>query len=389
MKKNYAAVVSVFLTAASVSMAQNPVPYQDTYEGYGVGSNLVGTVWQGDTNAALAIVTNLIPTEPSVGYPVAAAAHTKVMAFSDGTLTNVFDGTTSNLTVVAFDTMIRPVFAERPESAQMGAVSNSQVSIYIDTNGYVNVYHGVLAAPFPGTPDSTQWTALTNATQISSGSWSRLTLVMNYDAAGPISMYKVSVNGTFINSPEGYVSPDVGAAKDGPWFISPKWNDVDLRLHSIILSGSGMLDDLVVATNDITFSVGAQYATNGTPVAWMQAQGLNTNGLNTWDDVALADEDGDGASTWTEWIAGTSPTNAASKLFIVSITMSNSVPILKWVGTTNAVYPYVIQWSSNLMSIGAWTSATNNLPKVEGTNTITLPAAPFAPAFMRVNVSTN
>lgn len=385
MKKTCSAIVTVLCVAASASMAQNAVPYQETYEGYAEGSNLVGTVWQGAAGSAIAVVTNGTPTEPTVGYPV-PGNHYKVLAFSDGPITNVFDGTTSNLTVVAFDTMIKPVFAEPPSGTQMEAISNSQMSLYIDTNGYVNVFHGIQNNQLPADPnDGWAWTTLTNTTPISSGSWVRVTVVMNYDSVvnGPISMFKVAVNGTFLNSPDAYSEADISKAKDGPWFVSPKWT-ADLRMHSIILNGSGMMDDTVVSTNEISYSV--MVATNGTPIQWMLAQGLTTNvTYPTWNDVALGDEDGDGAPTWAEHIAGTRPNDPTSKLFIISSTISNGLPILKWIGTTNALNPYTIQWSSNLMSISSWINATN-LPKVEGTNQVTLPPAVINPAFLRVTV---
>ena len=396
MKKYCGAMVSVLFAAVSVSLAQNSVPYQDTYEQYTAGSNLVGTVWQGDTSSAQAVVTNGTPDAPSVGYPVPAAPHTQVMAFSNGPITNEFDGTTSNLTVVAIDTMVQPVFAEPPAGSQMAAVSNSQMSLYVDTNGYLNVYHGYLSGTIPGSPDSTQWTTLTGGSQLTNGSWCRLTVVMNYDTSiAPIAMFKVGVNGTFINSSEGYLSADVSTSKGGPWFISPTWTDADLRMHRVVLSGTGKMDDMVVATNEVAFTPAAeQYTTNGTSVSWLQAYFGNTNTpphyYANWDAAAADDPDQDGAPTWAEFIAGTDPTNATSKLVIVSSTFSNGVPILKWIGSSKAQSPYSVEWSSNLMSITSWSTPTSGLPQADGTNQVTLPAPTFTPAFMRVNVtSTN
>jgi hypothetical protein len=394
MKKCFAMVVSVLWVTGSVSMAQitNPIPYADTYESdkYAAGSNLVGTVWQGVTGTSLAVVTNLTYT-PTAGYPVTNANHFQVMAFSDGPITNEFNGT--SLTTVALDTMIKPMFAEPPSGSQMAAVSNSQVSLYIGTNGYVNVYHGVLASTIPGTPDSTQWTELTSGAQISSGSWCRLTLVMNYDTSvAPIAMFKVLVNGNLISAPNGYPGADVSTgATGGPWFISPKWDDANLALHRIVLSGSGMLDDMVVTTNSITYAAAEQYATNGVPIQWMLDRGMNTNGTyTTYDQLALGDWDNDGAPTWTERLAGTDPTNETSKLVIISSTIVNGFPVLKWIGTTNAMNPYNIQWSSNLTIISGWTTITSGLPRgdsTHSTNEVTLPAAPYTPAFLRVTVT--
>lgn len=396
MKNGSMALVLALWAAASTSMAQNSVPHQDSYEGYAVGSNLVGAVWQGNTNSANALVTNGTPTEPSVGYPITNANHLKVMAFSEGPITNEFDGSTAGLTVVALDTMVQPIFAEGPAGDQLASVSNSQASLYIATNGYVNVYNGVIPDPYPETPTSLRWTALTNTTPLTPGDWVRLTVVMNYNPSGPIAMFKVGINGKFIESTEGYADHDVGGAPGGPWFVSPNglptggWASYDLRFHRIVLSGSGKLDDLVVATNETTFTTQSQqYATNGVPIDWMSVTyNISTNSTNTtWDLVALDDPDHDGAPTWTEYIAGTDPTNPSSKLVIVSSTISNGFPVLKWIGSANARSPYIIQWSSNLTSIAAWTNTPVSKTQTEGINEVTLPNPGFSPAFLRVTVT--
>lgn len=392
MKNGSMALVLALWAAASTSMAQNSVPHQDSYEGYAVGSNLVGAVWQGNTNSANALVTNGTPTEPSVGYPITNANHLKVMAFSEGPITNEFDGSTAGLTVVALDTMVQPIFAEGPAGDQLVSITNSQVSLYMWTNGFLNVFHGIQNYASPSDPnDGWAWTTLTNTTAITPGAWFRLSIVMNYDSVvnGPVSMFKVAINGTFINSPDAYSLPDISSSKNGPWFVSPKWT-ADLRMHRIILSGSGKLDDLVVATNETTFTTQSQqYATNGVPIDWMSVTyNISTNSTNTtWDLVALDDPDHDGAPTWTEYIAGTDPTNPSSKLVIVSSTISNGFPVLKWIGSANARSPYIIQWSSNLTSIAAWTNTPVSKTQTEGINEVTLPNPGFSPAFLRVTVT--
>ena len=382
MKKYYGAIVSVLWTATSVSMAQNPVPYADTYESYATGSNLVGTVWQGA--GAMAVVSNgaPTPTQSKVDYPVPAADHYKVMAFSDGTITNEFDGT--SLTLVALDTMIKPVFSEPPTGDQMTAVSNSQVSIYIGTNGLVNLWHGTGAGWSPASGKT--WSEYSQIS-LTSGTWVRLTLTIKYLSdpdSGNVTMIKPTINGQDLTNSLGWSTFDPSAAPNGGAWLKTANNDT--QFHRVVLSGSGMLDDMVVATNDIAFNV--MVASNGAPIAWMQAQGLTTNvDYPTWDTVAMGDQDNDGVATWAEYFAGTAPTNETSKLIIVSATYSNGAPILKWLGTTNALNQYLIQWSSNLMSVSSWMTATN-LPQTEGTNTVTLPAPTGDKAFIRVNVPT-
>jgi hypothetical protein len=383
MKKSFPVIVSVLCAVASVSMAQHAVPYVDTYEGYAPGSNLVGSVWQGDTNTSLAVVTSLTYAPPSVGYSVTNPPdHTKVMAFSDGTITNEFDGT--SLTLVAIDTMIKPVFAEPPTTG-LEAISNSQATLFIDTNGFINIFHAkYLENDEPATQSAWAWSVLSNGVpKLETNKWLRLTMTINYSPS--VVMFKVALNGTTISGAEGFTSPTVATTKNGPWFAAPA-NNAGM-LHRVVLSGSGMLDDMVVGTNEVTFPEGPLYAANGVPVSWMETSGLSTNSTNTtWDAVALADDDSDGVTNWQEWVTGTSPTNWSSKLIIVSSTYSNGFPILKWIGSASAQNNYTIQWSSNLLSVLAWTNAIENWPKTDGTNEVTLPAPTVSPAFLRVTV---
>jgi hypothetical protein len=392
MKKCFAMVVSALWVTGSVSMAQitNPIPYADTYENYSAGSNLVGTVWQGDISNARAVVTGLVYTPPSVGYSVTnPPTHAQVMAFSDGPITNEFDGT--SLTAVAIDTMIKPMFAETPSGSQMGAVSNSQMSLFVDTNGFLNIFHAKYAEfDEPGSQYNWGWSILSNGvTKLDTNDWIRLTITMNYNPT--LVMYKVALNGTTISGAEGFISTTVATNKNGSWFAAPA-NNAGM-LQRIVLSGSGLLDDMVVTTNAITYgSQGLGNATNGVPIQWMLDRGMVTNSTYpTYDQLALGDWDNDGAPTWTERLAGTDPTNEFSKLVIISSTIVNGLPVLKWIGTTNAMNTYNIQWSSNLTIISGWTTPTGGLPKGNSsfsTNEVTLPSAPnFTPVFMRVTVT--
>lgn len=394
MKNVFIAMVFVLSVTATLSMAQNPVPYTDTYEDYASGSNLIGSVWQGDTNSVTAIATNLTYPAPGMGYPTNAPSHTNVMAFGGGTISNEFNA--SSFTLVALDTMIKPVFAEPPLGDQMVAVSNSQVSMYIGTNQLVNIWHGT--GDGWALPGAIQWSEFAQMT-ISTSDWIRVTMTFNYlydefDTGARVAMFKTAINGVALTNSLGKSVANPAMAPDGgPWFKAGLWTETELdcKFHRVVLSGSGLVDDMVITTNEIAFNppVGPAYATNGTAIAWMQQQGLNTNGVNTWDDVALADDDGDGIPNWSEYYAGTQPTNAASKLMIVSLTYSNGLPHLKWIGSSNALAPYAVQWSSNLMSILNWTPATNNLPNTQGTNEAPLPLPVSNPGFLQVIVDTN
>ena len=87
------------------------------------------------------------------------------------------------------------------------------------------------------------------------------------------------------------------------------------------------------------------------------------------------------------WLSRGLPGDPVDRLInAMSATYSNGFPILKWIGTTNARAPYIIQWSSNLLSVLAWTNSSASLTQSEGTNEVTLPTPPVTPSFLRVTV---
>ena len=69
----------------------------------------------------------------------------------------------------------------------------------------------------------------------------------------------------------------------------------------------------------------------------------------------LADPDGDGFPNWMEYLAGTNPTNAASKLRFTGIQSQlvngQSQIVLHWLTAPGKAYE--VQWSSSLPG-GAW-----------------------------------
>ncbi|HEX9047987.1 MAG TPA: thrombospondin type 3 repeat-containing protein, partial [Verrucomicrobiae bacterium] len=51
------------------------------------------------------------------------------------------------------------------------------------------------------------------------------------------------------------------------------------------------------------------------------------------------DTDGDGLTDYAEFIAGTNPTNAASRFYFVSAALgTNSTPVIAWTAVTNRLY---------------------------------------------------
>jgi hypothetical protein len=100
---------------------------------------------------------------------------------------------------------------------------------------------------------------------------------------------------------------------------------------------------------------------------------VNSNGISdSWErdyfDVAstnrtqLTDTDHDGMTDYAEFIAGTNPTNAASRFYFIGENLqSNRLVQMQWTVSTNRLYQ--VNVSSNLLgwsSVTAWMQASNN-----------------------------
>ena len=83
------------------------------------------------------------------------------------------------------------------------------------------------------------------------------------------------------------------------------------------------------------------------PYPWMAQYGLTNSGA-TFDQAAIADQDGDGLSAWQEYIAGTDPTNAASCLKATQTTVRSNLNVIAWSPVSGRVYS--VYWSTNLMN---------------------------------------
>ena len=92
--------------------------------------------------------------------------------------------------------------------------------------------------------------------------------------------------------------------------------------------------NLVVTSNLTVWAVFAETTyTNDTPEAWLDGYQLPTS-----DAGALGDTDGDGMLAWEEFIAGTIPTNGASRLWVTNHLQQAGGTLLRWPVVTGRTY---------------------------------------------------
>ncbi|MFA5689050.1 MAG: hypothetical protein WC959_07870 [Kiritimatiellales bacterium] len=90
----------------------------------------------------------------------------------------------------------------------------------------------------------------------------------------------------------------------------------------------------------------------GTPLAWLEQNGIvpPAEGPMDWDALDLEDSDGDGIPNWQEYRDGTDPRDAESLLKFVTIEWCNDDKFyLEWLGGTNGLgTPYDIEFTPTL-----------------------------------------
>jgi len=112
---------------------------------------------------------------------------------------------------------------------------------------------------------------------------------------------------------------------------------------------------------------------------WLQGYGLPTAA-----SAIYADSDQDGLNNWQEWMAGTSPTNAASVLFLELPVVGPGTVTLTWPSVTNRAY--FVERATGLMPSVFFLLQTN-IAGLPGTTSFIDTSPPLsAPAYYRVGV---
>lgn len=130
-------------------------------------------------------------------------------------------------------------------------------------------------------------------------------------------------------------------------------------------------------------SVTAGFAQNVTSNTATPEWWLAQYGLTNFTSDAAADTDGDGLSTWQEYIAGTDPTNAASCLQITGGSVNAQQAVIRWSSASNRLYS--ISRTTNLLEPFSILSGASNLPATPPENTYTNPSGGNA-AYYRIGV---
>ena len=286
-------------------------------------------------------------------------------------------------------------------------MTNAQFALCITTNRHLAVWN----CPAPPAP-ACEWTELLDTDVLPDG-YVRVTVEMAYarDTNGYFS-YRVWANGAPSSNPKAWyaaanptrnsfnritaegafrmddltvraVSPfspvSIIASSAGYGTISPAGTNVvpygstasftntpSPRYHvgSVAVDGSGVGAPLVytftnvTASHTIAASFAADTVSSNTPTWWLEE--ANPAWAGDFEAAATADQDGDGAYTWQEYISGTSPTNSAS-VFDVTIARSNGmdvvriptiVPGARYEGLTRY---YSLECATNLVT-GSWAS---------------------------------
>ena len=164
---------------------------------------------------------------------------------------------------------------------------------------------------------------------------------------------------------------------------------------------TGQLDYYINGTNRISFNVGALPTTNTTTMSmFIQAYGWWTGHYLLLDDfmvtqeipaspVETRDSDDDTMPDWAELLAGTSLSNANSRLTVQNGQQSEITPggfALEWASVSGVFYS--VNRATNLLdSPNCFVPLETNIPGLPGSTTYTDTNPPaFGPSFYRINV---
>ena len=279
------------LTWSSVTNPALPLLATDSFERYAVGAEPADMAegWSGD--GVVAEVSYSPATPP--GYPLQGESHSRVLLVDGDALRSyvALPGAGSR-----FDAMLR-VSRQRPDSP-LPAVDSAtdRLMLFFDLDGHPRLRH--MAANASGVID----TVLSDRSY-ADGDWVRVSFML--EPSGGVLWCQVWIDGEPALTTAGVRSP-TDTRSPGPWHRCMPVPGAFAGISSVLFRGTGAVDDLMLSESARAFEFdvsSGSVRTNGVPKKWLSEAGL------PWD-VAL-DVDGDGFSSFDEYLVGTDPWSEA------------------------------------------------------------------------------
>jgi hypothetical protein len=183
-------------------------------------------------------------------------------------------------------------------------------------------------------------------------------------------------------SPSGNVEVAFGYAQEFEILADTFYEISEIRSNGIPVYAGGATGRVytwhaIKANGMLAADFAAQVAAHDTPLWWLAENGL-TNA--SWNTEALGDQDGDGISSWGEYIAGTMPTSALSVLEVDGAMIQDGVQyVIQWPSVTGRVYD--LEFATNLSGAFAPMAHATNLAATPAQNRFTNTLATNRPAF--------
>jgi hypothetical protein len=358
--------VAVTLT---VTPAVADLPIVESFEPYPVGLALAGTNgWSGSANAGVVTaLTYAVQTPP--GYPLPAAAHTRVLKVAD-TLERAVNGVPGQN--VNADFMMQSL---RRDPLPTDLSGTEQAAFCVDSNGFLNVWH----LYNDGLAWTRRWSSL-GGTPIPEDQWVRVSVTLDYSSSpSGDTFFCPRINGSLCPTAYGYKAPG-NLTAPGPWYMcanSPGRGGGGSGVFSrIALEGHGCIDDVTITTSG--FAHTGSSMTNGVPFSWFDRWGVAR--------APDADYDADGLSAAGEYTAGTDPSDMNSSFRVVASWADGGLFYIQFLGNDSGdSRPFLMEGATNGLA-GGWSIADPAIQRVSApqtTNTWWAPLLPTGPAFYR------
>lgn len=250
------------------------------------------------------------------------------------------------------------------------ADAEGQLALYFDSNGHATLQH--LAAN-----GAARLRTALSARTFANGDWVRASFLLDY-APGEPTWCQVRLDGEPCVTAAGVRSP-ADPRSPGSWYRTLDASAT--KVSSLLLRGTGAVDDVAFYDAAGALEFDASATTNGVPYVWLTENGL------PWDPSLDADEDGFDARA--EYAVGTDPLDEEDTFRIVDTGYdANGRFQVRFLGTA-ATSAFRVYKSDDLSRPESeWTLATGSVTRgVDGLNVWTETGDPGEARFFRIRVT--